>query len=119
MLKIKIIASFLFLASTTAAFAAETCQAPLAPTLPQNGAVISHDQLMAAADQVSAFTKANTVYKTCLDVIITKPTSVSRAEWRSALKSYNETAPAEQAVWNSYQKVSDDWVAANQAKKSK
>ncbi|MBL4596743.1 MAG: hypothetical protein JKX99_09225 [Robiginitomaculum sp.] len=104
------------LASATPTLSAEICRAPMVPQLPINGAVITHDQLMSAADQVSIFSKSNTSYKTCLDAVITQPANVTREKWREALRAYNQTAPTEQAIWGAYEKLSGDWVVANQVR---
>ncbi len=118
MLKSILPAACLALFCSGQVFAAEECTAPIAPELPANGAVISHEQLTAAADQIALYLKDNMTYKSCLDVTITQPQTVSRKQWRAALEAYNQTAPAEQAIWKAYDKLTADWVKANQAKKN-
>jgi len=118
MLKSKLLAIAFVFASFTPAFADSTCQAPKAPSLPPNGAVITYEQLNAAADQVKIYSQANMVYKQCLDKVITKPENFSREQWRSALQAYNQSVPAEKDVWTRYEQVSSDWISANQSPKN-
>ncbi len=95
------------------ALAAPDCTAPVKPALPQNGAILSADELGVAADKVSDYSKASRVYQGCLDTVISAPDKYSRDEWRAALKAYNSAAPSVEDVWGLYQKLSDDWVAAH------
>jgi hypothetical protein len=32
------------------------------------------------------------------------------------MEAYNQSIPTEHAIWTAYEKLSSDWVAANQAK---
>ncbi len=96
-----------------AALAAPDCNAPTKPAMPQNGAVISAQDLDAAADKVTAYSRASRDYQGCLDEVITTPGKYSRDEWRAALKAYNAAAPSVEEVWSSYKKLSDDWVSAH------
>ncbi|MDQ7017694.1 MAG: hypothetical protein Q9M33_00905 [Robiginitomaculum sp.] len=98
---------------------ASDCVAPIKPDLPINGAILSAQELDAAADQVTRYSKASRTYQICLDEVITKPEKHSRDEWRAALKAYNATAPSVEEVWDTYQKLSEDWVAAHHATKTK
>ncbi|PHS26959.1 MAG: hypothetical protein COA85_05615 [Robiginitomaculum sp.] len=97
--------------------AAPDCVAPVKPNLPVNGAILSADELDAAADQVTRYSKASRTYQVCLDEVITKPERHSRDEWRAALKAYNATVPSVEEIWDTYQKLSDDWVSAHNATK--
>lgn len=101
------------LAFPVGALAAPDCKAPEKPQLPNNGALLSSVQLDDAADRVSAYSKATQSFQGCLDEIITTPGDYSRDQWRAALKAYNSAAPNVEEVWGAYQKLSDDWVAAN------
>lgn len=116
MLKFSIFALAMGVLSTSSALASGMCQQPKPPELPANGAVITYEQLNFAAKQVSAYAKANMAYKICLDQIITQPSNYSRTQWRAAMTAYNQTVPAENSVWSIYEKISDDWISANQAK---
>ncbi len=98
---------------------ASDCVAPTKPELPVNGAILSAQELDAAADKVTLYSKASRTYQVCLDEVITKPEKHSREEWRAALKAYNATAPSVEEVWDTYQKLSEDWVAAHHAAKAK
>ena len=102
-------------ASATAAMAepAINCTAPTKPEMPKNGAALSAKELDAAADLVSAFSKDTKAYQGCLDQVLKAPGQYSRAQWHAALKSYNAAAPGVEAVWDAYQKLSDDWVSAH------
>ncbi len=117
MLKNKLLAVVLVFAGFTPAFADGGCKAPDKPKLPPNGATITYDQLNTAANLVKAYAKANLSYKQCLDGIITKPENYSRDKWRSALQAYNQSVPTENAIWGQYEKLSKDWISANQASK--
>lgn len=101
------------LAFPVMALAAPDCEAPKQPDLPKNGALLSSAQLDEAANKVSAYSKATQAFQQCLDVVITTPEKHPREEWRAALKAYNAAAPSVEQVWDEYQKLSDDWVAAN------
>lgn len=116
LLKIKSLAIIILLATASPGFAAGACVKPKAPTLPANGAIITHEQLNNAATLVAGFSKDNMEYKTCLDHIIISPSDHSRTRWREALEAYNQTVPAEQAIWKAYGTLSRDWITANQAK---
>lgn len=109
-----LVAAMVFPAS---ALAAPNCTVPAKPDLPKNGAILSAVELDSAADLVTGYSKASRNYQACLDEVITKPDEHSREEWRAALKAYNATAPGVEAVWDTYQKLSDDWVAAHLATK--
>ncbi|VAV87161.1 hypothetical protein MNBD_ALPHA06-965 [hydrothermal vent metagenome] len=78
MKKLPILGIALLFASTSPAFAADTCTAPVAPDLPKNGAILNHEQLGEAFAQVQDFDKENRAYKICLDTVITQPSKVSR-----------------------------------------
>jgi len=117
MLKIKSLAIVIVLAGISPSIASEPCQAPSVPDMPVNGAVITYEQLNSSASMVAAFSKDNTAYKTCLDHIIIAPGDHSRTRWREALEAYNQSIPTEHAMWATYENLSRDWVAANQAKK--
>ncbi|MBL4617774.1 MAG: hypothetical protein JKY46_08760 [Robiginitomaculum sp.] len=117
MLKITSLAIVMVLAGVSSGLASEACLAPSVPELPSNGAVITYEQLNHSASMVAVFSKENTAYKTCLDHIITAPGDHSRSRWREALESYNQSIPTENAIWAAYEKLSRDWVEANQANK--
>jgi hypothetical protein len=115
----KLLAAGLLAASVlpAQAQAAPDCVAPVKPDLPVNGAILSADELDSAADKVTRYSKASRTYQVCLDEVITKPEKHSRDEWRTALKAYNASAPGVEEVWDTYQKLSDDWVSAHNATK--
>jgi len=115
----KLLAAGLLAASVLPAQAqtAFDCEAPAKPDLPINGAILSADELDVAADKVTRYSKASRTYQVCLDEVITKPEKHSRDEWRAALKAYNASAPGVEEVWDTYQKLSDDWVSAHNATK--
>jgi hypothetical protein len=109
------VASVIFPAS---ALAQGACTAPEKPKMPINGAILSATELDNAADMVTGYSKASRVYQGCLDKVISKPETHSREEWRAALKAYNSAAPGVEEVWDTYQKLSDDWVKAHLATKN-
>jgi hypothetical protein len=106
----------------TGAQAVASCEAPAKPDLPNNGAALSASELDAAANQVTGYSTATKAYLSCLDSVISTRDKYSRDEWRAALKAYNAVAPGVEEVWDTYQKLSEDWVkghlaASNTAKK--
>lgn len=115
--KFKVLALVMAMGLALPAAAQAECDAPNAPKLPASGAKLSYDELNAAADQVSDFVKANSDYRKCLNEIIHKPDS--RKALQAALDADQKTGPAEAKVWDMYDKLQEDWVAVNQAKKKK
>lgn len=117
MLNLKKLALVMAMGLALPALAHAECDAPKSPNLPVNGAKLSFEQLNAAADKVSAYVKANADYRACLNQIIEKP--ATRAAMLAALDADKKTGPAEAKVWADYDKLQQDWVAVNEAKKSK
>lgn len=97
-----------------AAFA--QCEAPKAPDLPKNGAVLTSEQLNSAADMVGAYSQASQEYRSCLDKMIHNPKS--RTQLQGALDAEKASGEAAAKVWDAYSKLSKDWVAAHQIKKT-
>ncbi len=97
------------------AAAADVCTAPAPPALPETAAGLTRAALDAAAQRLSAYTRAMHAYQECLDSIITDPASHTHAQWRAALKAYNASAPALEKAWQAYQTLKQDWSAAHRA----
>ncbi len=116
MLKLKLLAGFMFIASSIPVLADEACIAPELPELPTHGALLSYDELTAATELVQSYSVANTAYKTCLDGIILDPGSVSREAWRAAMENYNVAGANQNALGETYDKLNEEWVEAHKAK---
>ncbi|PHR56951.1 MAG: hypothetical protein COA47_12380 [Robiginitomaculum sp.] len=116
MLKLKLLAGFMFIASSIPVLADEACVAPELPELPAYGALLSYDQLNEATGLVQTYAMANTAYKTCLDALILDPGSVSREAWRAAMENYNTAGADQNALGKAYDKLNEDWVETHKAK---